>query len=100
MALALSRAGADLILVQRNDTNTTTRDQIRKDGGWEGKGGKADIAVCDLSDKADVAKLIPHVTSKDGMGRVLDVVVNCGGSLSLICCSSAGVYPTWRTGCW
>ena len=76
MALALSRAGADLILVQRNDTNTTTKDLIAKQGGHEGTGGRADIAVCDLADKADVARLIPRVTGD--MGRTLDIVVNCG----------------------
>jgi 2-deoxy-D-gluconate 3-dehydrogenase len=76
MALALSKAGADLILVQRNDTNTTTRDQIRAEGGIESKGGKADIVVCDLADRKDVAGLIPKVTGE--MGRVLDIVVNCG----------------------
>ncbi|WWD17471.1 hypothetical protein CI109_101912 [Kwoniella shandongensis] len=71
MALALSKAGADIILVQRNDTNTTTKDTIVS------AGGKADIVVCDLSSSEDVAKLIPHVT-KD-LGRTLDIVVNCGG---------------------
>ena len=76
MALALSRAGADLILVQRNETNTTTKDMIARQGGQEGTGGRADIAVCDLADKADVARLIPRVTGE--MGRTLDIVVNCG----------------------
>jgi 2-deoxy-D-gluconate 3-dehydrogenase len=32
IALALSRAGADLILVQRNTENTTTKDLIEKEG--------------------------------------------------------------------
>lgn len=73
MALALSKAGADVILVQRNDTNTTTRDQLRSEGG-----GKADIVVCDLSSKEDVGGLIAEVTGE--MGRVLDIVVNCGMS--------------------
>jgi 2-deoxy-D-gluconate 3-dehydrogenase len=72
MALALSRAGADIILVQRNTTNTTTKETIEKSGG------KADIVVCDLASKEDVAKLIPHVTGE--LGRVLDIVVNCGMS--------------------
>jgi 2-deoxy-D-gluconate 3-dehydrogenase len=76
MALALSKAGADLILVQRNNTNTSTQDLIKKEGGFDGKGGKADIVVCDLGDKKDVAELIPHVTGE--MGRTLDIVVNCG----------------------
>lgn len=77
MALALSKAGADVILVQRNDTNTTTKDLLEKTGGYEGTGGKADIVVCDLGDKADVAKLVPRVVGE--MGRTLDIVVNCGG---------------------
>lgn len=73
MALALSKAGADVILVQRNDTNTATKDLLEKEGG-----GKADIVVCDLSSKEDVGKLIGKVTGD--MGRVLDIVVNCGMS--------------------
>lgn len=75
MALALSKAGADLILVQRNTTNTATQDQIRKEGGADGKGGKADVVICDLASKADVAKLVPGIVDS---GRVLDIVVNCG----------------------
>jgi NAD(P)-dependent dehydrogenase (short-subunit alcohol dehydrogenase family) len=73
MALALSKAGADIILVQRNTTNTTTKEII------EQAGGKADIVVCDLASKEDVAKLIPHVTGE--LKRTLDIVVNCGMSL-------------------
>ncbi|WVR07203.1 2-deoxy-D-gluconate 3-dehydrogenase [Kwoniella sp. DSM 27419] len=71
MALALAKAGADIILVQRNDTNTTTRDSITA------AGAKADIVICDLASASDVAKLIPHVT--EGLNRRLDIVVNCGG---------------------
>lgn len=71
MALALAKAGADIILVQRNTSNTATRDDIIA------AGGKADIVVCDLGDAASVAKLIPHVTKE--LGRTLDIVVNCGG---------------------
>ena len=70
MALALSKAGADLILIQRDTTNTTTRDAITS------AGGKADIVTCDLSNKAQVSGLIAKVVSG---GRVLDIVVNCGG---------------------
>ena len=77
MALALSKAGADIILVQRNTTNTTTKETI------EQAGGKADIVVCDLASKEDVAKLIPHVTGE--LKSTLDIVVNCGMSLSLPC---------------
>jgi len=70
IALALSKAGADLILVQRNTSNTQTKEAI------EAAGGKADIVVADLADKASVEKLIPHVTKE--LGRTLDIVVNCG----------------------
>lgn len=74
MALALSKAGADVILVQRNDTNTATKELLQKEGG----GGKVDIVICDLASKEDVGKLIGRVTGE--MGRVLDIVVNCGMS--------------------
>jgi 2-deoxy-D-gluconate 3-dehydrogenase len=70
MALALSKAGADIILVQRDTKNTATKDRIAE------AGGRADIAVCDLADAASVARLIPDVVAS---GRVLDIVVNCGG---------------------
>lgn len=72
LALALSKAGADVILVQRNNTNTATKEMIEKEGG------KADIVVCDLASKDDVAKLIPHVVND--LKRTLDIVVNCGMS--------------------
>lgn len=72
LALALSKAGADVILVQRNTTNTATKDLIEQNGG------KADIVVCDLASKDDVAKLIPHVVND--LKRTLDIVVNCGTS--------------------
>ena len=80
IALALSGAGADLVLVQRNDSNTSTRDEIRGKGGPDGKGGKAEIVVCDLGDKTQVGGLIAKVTGE--MGRTLDIVVNCGKSPS------------------
>jgi 2-deoxy-D-gluconate 3-dehydrogenase len=86
MALALSKAGADVILVQRNDTNTATKELLEKEGG----GGKADIVVCDLSSKEDVGGLIAKVTGE--MGRVLDIVVNCGMS-PLLSFSSLATSP-------
>ena len=76
MALALSKAGADIILIQRNNTNLVTKDLIEKAGGHDGKGGNAEIVVCDLADKTDVAKLIPRVVGE--LGKTLDIVVNCG----------------------
>lgn len=69
MAVALAKAGADIILVQRNTSNMDTKSRIEKEGR------KADIVVCDLADTKAVGQLIPSVT-KD---RVLDIVINCGG---------------------
>ncbi|KAL7424739.1 hypothetical protein Q5752_000423 [Cryptotrichosporon argae] len=71
LALALAKAGAStVLLVQRDDTNTTTRDAI------VALGAKAEIVVCDLADARSVAGLIPGVVEK---GYVLDIVINCGG---------------------
>jgi 2-deoxy-D-gluconate 3-dehydrogenase len=78
LALALSKAGADLILVQRNNTNTATSDLVKSTGGLDQKGGKVDIVVCDLADKVAVGALIGKVTGE--LGRTLDIVVNCGES--------------------
>ncbi|WWC70386.1 uncharacterized protein I206_104336 [Kwoniella pini CBS 10737] len=71
LALALSKAGADIILIQRNDTNTKTKDEIISNGG------KAEIVICDLSSSEQVSKLIPHITEE--LNKNLDIVVNCGG---------------------
>ena len=68
MALALARAGADLVLVQRSTENKETHDQIKA------LGRKVDIVVCDLADKAQVGGLIAKVV---GQGHTLDIVVNC-----------------------
>jgi NADPH:quinone reductase-like Zn-dependent oxidoreductase len=69
MALALARAGADVVLVQRSTENAETHDQIKA------LGRKVEIVVCDLADKVQVGGLIAKVVEK---GHVLDIVVNCG----------------------
>lgn len=71
MALALARAGADVLLVQRSTENTETHNQIKA------LGRKVEIIVCDLADKVQVGGLIAKVVEK---GYVLDVVVNCAFS--------------------
>ena len=68
MALALARAGADVLLVQRSTENTKTHDQIKA------LGRKVEIVVCDLADKVQVGGLIAKVVEE---GHVLDIVVNC-----------------------
>lgn len=74
MALALAKAGADVVLVQRSRENTETAQKIQE------AGRKATIVVCDLADKKAVRGLIKHVVGKteDGsLGITLDIVVNC-----------------------
>ncbi|PGH28287.1 2-deoxy-D-gluconate 3-dehydrogenase [Polytolypa hystricis UAMH7299] len=71
MAIALAEAGADIILVQRDESNTTARDEIIQKTGV-----KASIRVADLSNKEAVAGIIPGII-KDG-GKV-DILLNCGG---------------------
>jgi 2-dehydro-3-deoxy-D-gluconate 5-dehydrogenase len=55
MAVALSSAGATILLAQRDVTNTTTKSHI------ETTGGTAHIYKCDISDSSSVAALLPAV---------------------------------------
>ena len=74
MAVALAKAGADIVLVQRSKENSETAQKIQQ------AGRKVTIAVCDLSDKKAVRGLIKHVVGtaeEGGLGLTLDIVVNC-----------------------
>jgi len=76
MALALARAGADMVLVQRNLSNQETFSKIKE------LGREAIIVECDLADKNQVGSLVKKVTStteEGGMGLTVDILVNCGG---------------------
>ncbi|KAK4051849.1 hypothetical protein OIV83_002554 [Microbotryomycetes sp. JL201] len=76
MAVALAKAGADVVLVQRSKENLETYDLIKQ------LGRKVDIAVCDLADDKAVKALTKTITGpkdKGGMGYEIDVLVNCGG---------------------
>ncbi|KAK4058402.1 hypothetical protein OIO90_000560 [Microbotryomycetes sp. JL221] len=76
MAVALAKAGADIVLVQRNKDNLETFNLIKQ------LGRQVDIAVCDLSDDKAVKSLTKTITSsKDqgGMAYEIDILVNCGG---------------------
>jgi 2-deoxy-D-gluconate 3-dehydrogenase len=55
MALALSAAGATVLLAQRDITNLSTKSSI------ESAGGVAHIYKCDISDSASVSALMPAV---------------------------------------
>lgn len=71
MAFALAEAGADIILVQRDESNTATRDEI-----INRLGRKAYIHVAELSDRKSVKGIIPSVTSQ---GLKPDILVTCAG---------------------
>ncbi|CAG7924365.1 unnamed protein product [Penicillium olsonii] len=70
MAIALAEAGADIILVQRDTTNTATKDEITR------LGRKAWIHVAELGDRQAVKGIIPAVTSQ---GLQPQILVNCAG---------------------
>ncbi|POS85599.1 hypothetical protein EPUL_002139 [Erysiphe pulchra] len=70
IALALAESGANIILVQRDKSNTTTRDAV------EALGKTSTIYVADLSSSTEVAGLIPSIL-KDG--HKISILVNCAG---------------------
>jgi len=71
MAFALAEAGADVILVQRDASNTATKDEI-----INRIGRKAYIHVAELSDRKAVKDIVPSVTSQ---GLKPDILLNCAG---------------------
>ncbi|KAL2859599.1 hypothetical protein BJX68DRAFT_226557 [Aspergillus pseudodeflectus] len=71
MAIALAEAGADIILVQRDNSNTTTADYITAN-----LNRKATIHVAELSDRASVKAIIPTLTSQ---GHHPTILLNCAG---------------------
>ncbi|KAF2016892.1 NAD(P)-binding protein [Aaosphaeria arxii CBS 175.79] len=70
MALALAEAGADILLVQRDTSNQTTKQQI------EALGRKATIYTADLSSTTSVASLVPAILAD---GHRIHILLNCGG---------------------
>jgi 2-deoxy-D-gluconate 3-dehydrogenase len=95
MALALAKAGADIVLLQvrflwcirdmllsnstfvkRNPENNDTSSQI------EQLGRRAVIVQCNLGSKEQVGSIIQKITGnkeENGLGLVIDILVNCGG---------------------
>ncbi|KAJ5670920.1 2-deoxy-D-gluconate 3-dehydrogenase [Penicillium longicatenatum] len=71
MAFALAEAGADVILVQRDESNTATRDEI-----INRLGRKAYIHVAELSDRKAVKDIVPAVIAQ---GLKPDILLNCAG---------------------
>ncbi|MCJ1251131.1 hypothetical protein MMC30_008362 [Trapelia coarctata] len=70
MAIALAESGADILLIQRDTTNTTTKNAI------EALGRKATIYTADLSSQSSILNLTPKILGD--MPRV-DILLNCGG---------------------
>ncbi|KKK21760.1 2-dehydro-3-deoxy-D-gluconate 5-dehydrogenase [Aspergillus rambellii] len=70
MAIALAEAGADIVLIQRDESNTSTRDQITH------LGRKAYIHAAELSDREAIKGIIPALTSQ---GVKPDILLNCAG---------------------
>ncbi|KAK5656538.1 hypothetical protein OQA88_4517 [Cercophora sp. LCS_1] len=70
VAIALAEAGADILLVQRDAAETTTRDAILS------LGRRATIYAADLSSPASVSALVPTILADNHKIRIL---INCAG---------------------
>lgn len=70
VAIGLAEAGADVLLVQRDESNPATRDAILK------LGRKAQIYTADLASPESVAALVPKVLRD---GHQIRILVNCAG---------------------
>ncbi|KAK0367350.1 hypothetical protein LTR91_007392 [Friedmanniomyces endolithicus] len=70
MTLALAEAGADVLLVQRDESNTTTKQAIEK------LGRKAQIYTADLASNDSMKALTPKVLAD---GHQIHILLNCGG---------------------
>ncbi|KAM5444932.1 putative 2-dehydro-3-deoxy-D-gluconate 5-dehydrogenase [Microsporum ferrugineum] len=73
MAVGLAEAGADIILVQRDASNTQTRDEILQ--RTEGR-SKVTIHAAELSDRAAVKEIVSSVTRD---GTAVNILLNCAG---------------------
>ncbi|KAF8533525.1 hypothetical protein BDD12DRAFT_864745 [Trichophaea hybrida] len=75
MALALAEAGADIILVQRDINNFSTRDDIMS------LGRTCRTAIGDLSSSASVSFVIPDLISNDALlpNGGIHILLNCAG---------------------
>ncbi|KAJ7072014.1 NAD-binding protein [Mycena amicta] len=94
MALALAKAGADLVLIQvciyhhpypppylwaisqRDASNQDTADEAKK------LGRRVTVVQCDLADKQELATIVQKMTADEtegGLGLTIDILVNCGG---------------------
>lgn len=70
MALALAGAGADIILIQRDEKNLDTKTEVEK------LGRKAYTYTADLTEQADVENISKRILSD---GHDVDIAVFCAG---------------------
>lgn len=70
LAIALAEAGADVVLIQRDTSNTATKLAI------EALGRKATICVADLASAPDVGGPTKRVLDD---GHDISILINCGG---------------------
>ena len=70
MAIALAETGSDMILIQRDESNTSTRDEIR------GLGRAATIYTADLAHRDHIRGLVRKVLDD---GYDISILINCGG---------------------
>lgn len=70
MALALAEYGADIVSVQRDISNTETKQKV------ESLGARCEIVPCDLGESEDVARVFDRI---DGVFGRVDILVNNAG---------------------
>lgn len=70
MAIALAEAGSDIILIQRDVSNTSTRDDVRA------LGRAAAIYTADLVNRDQIKGLVKKVLED---GHDISILINCGG---------------------
>jgi 2-deoxy-D-gluconate 3-dehydrogenase len=70
MAIALAEAGSNIVLIQRDDSNTATRDEIRA------LGRSATIYTADLAHRDQIKGLVKAVLAD---GHDISILINCGG---------------------
>ncbi|KAL1842806.1 hypothetical protein VTJ49DRAFT_4135 [Mycothermus thermophilus] len=70
VAIALAEAGADILLVQRDPSSTSTQEAIQT------LGRTATIYQADLSSPSSVSSLIPRILAD---GHQIRILVNCAG---------------------
>ncbi|RDI82124.1 hypothetical protein Vi05172_g7886 [Venturia inaequalis] len=70
MTIALAEAGADILLVQRDTSNTETKTKI------ESLGRKCTIYTTDLSSQSSVSELVPKILADN---HTIHILLNCAG---------------------